>query len=124
MYMEIVFQMQKRFDFSDPIFNLIPMVEVKNAMTCQPGTLKLFFDRFPSLDIDRSAAEKEWRSVRLIEDSALECLTRDEVKTFLKSFEYCFYWTYTLPPYIVCIFKALKTCCAGVLETSFKYQGK
>ena len=80
-YIELVDQFKKRFDLKDPIFDLIAMVEVKNALSSNPPTLDDLFERFPFLndDFDRQAAEREWRSVALIQPSGIDCLTQDQV---------------------------------------------
>jgi hypothetical protein len=51
-YIEVVDKFKKRFDLKDPIFDLLTMVEVENALSSNPPTLDDQFEYFLFLNDD------------------------------------------------------------------------
>ena len=57
-------ELQKRFKFDDPVYNILPMVKPTNARKLNPQSLSGLFKRYPIL-LDKvkadAHAEREWR---------------------------------------------------------------
>ncbi|XP_065370891.1 uncharacterized protein LOC135963040 [Calliphora vicina] len=66
-YIEAIHQIKSRFDFSDPIYSIVDIVNPKNAQNFEPKSLTLFTKRFPLFDIDLQQLDNEWRQNALLD---------------------------------------------------------
>ena len=62
-YANAIIELQKRFNFDDPIYDILPMVKPSNARDLSPQSLTPLFRRYPILRKFTSQvdAEREWR---------------------------------------------------------------
>ena len=81
-YIEIIRQIKARLIFTDPVFEIVNLVEPANARSLSPNSLAQLFNRFPSLQksIDIHKADKEWREHSRLAPSVFGCETDKEVK--------------------------------------------
>lgn len=83
-YVEAVKQIQQRFKFDDPVFELMRLLDPQNARTQKPyNSLADLFNRFPSLGTslcDKKKAELEWREHSHLPPRLFGCDSADEVK--------------------------------------------
>lgn len=81
-YIELIRQVKARLNFSDPVFEIVKLVEPANARALSPNSLAPLFTRFPSLknSMDTAKADKEWRDHIKLAPSVFGCQTVQEVK--------------------------------------------
>jgi hypothetical protein len=81
-YVEALKQIQQRFKFDDPVFEIMSLLEPSNARQLKPNSLAGLFKRFPSLGnlCDKKKAESEWREQSLLAPRLFGCDSLDEVK--------------------------------------------
>lgn len=63
-YVELVTQVKTRFEFSDPLFSLISVIEPKVAQDFTVNTLQPLLNRFPVIKefVDRQQVDNEWKA--------------------------------------------------------------
>lgn len=67
-YSELVTQIKKRFDFSDPVFEMCSIVNPKVALSYEIKTLYPILERFPVLKvINLQTLDNEWREHALLD---------------------------------------------------------
>ncbi|KAK4010426.1 hypothetical protein OUZ56_019570 [Daphnia magna] len=69
--------MKSRFDFTDPVYEVVTMLHPENARNLKPRTLSALFERFTFCD--RLKTEKEWNAHALLPTSAFGVLTESAV---------------------------------------------
>lgn len=75
-------QLQEKFDFRDPIYEITELLDPVNARSLKPKSLTLLFRRFPNLNTmcNRQKADNEWRDHASLPPSLFKVETSDEVK--------------------------------------------
>jgi hypothetical protein len=81
-YIVAIQQLQERFDFRDPIYEIMELPDPLNARSLKPNSLTLLFRRFPNLNTisNRQTADNEWRDHASLPPSLFKVETSDEVK--------------------------------------------
>lgn len=93
-YIVAIQQLQERFDFRDPIYEITELLDPLNARSLKPNSLTLLFRRFPNLNTmcNRQKADNEWRDHASLPPSLFKVETSDEVKKLSVDS----YWGYVL----------------------------
>ncbi|KAE9521375.1 hypothetical protein AGLY_018197 [Aphis glycines] len=88
-YIELVKDIKSRFNFvvSDPLFDIIQIVDPAHAQSFQTKSLKQFFIRFPILNniVNQQLAEQEWREHALLNHSTENLDTSISVEDYWSS---------------------------------------
>jgi hypothetical protein len=81
-YIVTIQQLQERFYFSHPIYEIAELVDPVNARSLKPNSLTALFRYFPILNTlcDRQKADNEWREHASLPPSFFKVETTDEVK--------------------------------------------
>ena len=81
-YTVAIRQLQERFDFRDPIYEITELLDPLNTKSLKPNSLTLLFGRFPNLNTmcNRQKADNEWRDHASLPPSLFKVETSDEVK--------------------------------------------
>lgn len=76
-YIVAIQQLQERFDFAHPIYEINELVDPVNVRSLKPNSLTALFRHFPNLNTlcDRQKADNEWREHALLPPSFFKVKT-------------------------------------------------
>lgn len=75
-YIELTSNLKQRFEFEDPLYDLLTIIDPVKAQSFETKSLKGILNRFPVLNVNVQDLDNEWRQHALLEHDKL-CLSKN-----------------------------------------------